>query len=147
MSPTYEKAGGGGGIVGSQPGLADRLIQEEMPEQARTTVPVWRHQLEDWADECGRIKTRASSAPYLFTVGWAIFAAGIYSTIGLYVSHNSNPKPEHNVFLMYEAGMLLGVVLGLVVLAVAWNKRHDFRSDLDNLAKRIERPHDPRGRD
>jgi hypothetical protein len=133
--------------IGNQAGLSDQVIHEPMPESARTTVYVWRHQLEDWSDECGRIKKRASSAPYLFTLGWAILTAGMYSAVGLFVSHNSNPKPGHNVFVMYEAGMLLGIVVGLIVLAVAWSKRHNFRTELDDLAKRIERPHDARGAD
>jgi hypothetical protein len=124
---------------------ATTIINEPMPESARTTVPIWRHQLHDWADECGRIKKRASSAPYLFTIGWAVLTAGLYSAVGLYVSHNSQPKSGHNIFLMYEWGMGLGIVVGLIVLGFAWSKRSNFRTDLDDLAKRIERPHDVHG--
>jgi hypothetical protein len=72
-------------------------------------------------------------------VGWSALTASGYSAIGLYVSSNADPKPSHNIFVMYELGALLGVLAGFIFLIWGWTTRRSFKTDLDTLAKKIER--------
>lgn len=115
------------------------IIDVPMPEVARMRVAVWRHQLEGLRNTCRGIKRRARALPFQMTAGWSALTAAAYSAVGWFVSRNSEPKPQHNVFLMYQFGVLLGGLTALFLLAWGYSRRRDFKDDIDELVEEIHR--------
>jgi hypothetical protein len=115
------------------------IIDAPMPEALRTRIGVFRYQLEDLRTDCRTIKKRARSLPFQFTFGWAALTAAAYSAVGWFVSRESDPMPSHKVFLMYQLGVLIGLLTAVFLLLWGWSSRRNFQDDMDGLAEKIHR--------
>ena len=115
------------------------IIDEPMPEENRTRVGVFKHQLVELSNECRACKRRGRTVPYLYNLGWSAWTASIYAGIGWFVSDHTNPTPSHKVFLMYQLGVLVLALAGLLLLVWGWSARRANNQDLEALAVRIDR--------
>jgi hypothetical protein len=113
------------------------IIDAPMPEALRTRIGVFRYQLEELRTDCKAIKRRARAVPYVVTLGWAALTAAAYSAVGWFVSRESDPRPSHSIFVMYQLGVLIGFLVAALLLLWGWSSRRHFKDDVDDLMEKI----------